>query len=356
MCCLASLASRGSRFVDTTKTPAGLELNVHLGYLLPHHPEIKSLLQKHPKALGVSLVWPCPGDKVWHQAFRGPRLGIETFVADLGNVEQLGWQISGSGFAELPLATRRRLSQWLKLGVGMGFTTKQWDLYENNKATVIGSKLSAALSLQYGIETRLSDAVHLKTGVRFTHFSNGSFALPNLGSNVASLFVGLNYGQLERRSLDRPPTFSAKNSFAVYGGFGLKEVLPPLGKKYGAYVVSTTFDRRVDWKTGFGAVVDVFYNPSLEPRIIESTGEQPSTSQLFQVGMAGTYTLYFDDWELKMMLGAYVVNDLKKLGWMYNRVMIKKPIGERFFVGLGLKFHKTVAENIELGVGVQLGR
>lgn len=341
---------------------------VHGGFVIPHHPEIRSLVTGHARGLGFSYERRCSGQRDWHKAYIEPALMVEGLAMDLGNPEQLGQQYSIVTGIILSLSHQSMVDHRLKMGIGPGYSTKIWDLNTNHESTVVGSRFSSALVLEYSaVVPVLRRGWHLNLGARMTHFSNGAFKMPNLGTNVPSIFIGIWHGETlkfrptgwdpqSRYGGVTPRDSSSRHSFSIFGGTGLREILPPGGPKYQIFTFTGGYDYRVSYKSAFGIFADVVYNQALTP-LIEEVGETvESRADNLRLGLAAGYTLHFDDWHLKFMTGAYLKNEYKKSGWMYNRVTLRKHFASGWFASIGLKTHKTVADHGEWGFGYNFGK
>jgi len=57
----------------------------------------------------------------------------------------------------------------------------------------IGSNLTVFIDLGINSTIRLARKIDLNVGISYTHFSNGSVKLPNLGINVFAPRIGIQY-------------------------------------------------------------------------------------------------------------------------------------------------------------------
>jgi Lipid A 3-O-deacylase (PagL) len=333
----------------------------HYGFIVPHTAGMLHLIQGHSFGGSVQYLRQS-GTKTWENAWHNPQRGFDFTFINTGNARQFGNQFAFSYVMHLPVYRQERvilhpdkpgIRSWIGIGLGAGYATKTWDLRDNTQAAVIGSHLNVALTLQYQIEALSFARGAIRTGIRITHFSNGSYKTPNLGTNNASFVIAylMNEG---RTDPDHRLTLSKRwRPYKTTVGLmsGLKEIQPPLGKKYSASTLSFFHDRRISYKSSFGAGIDLFYNSSLVPLMERYQGEKPNFGRTVQIGIVGGYTMHFNDFELKMQQGFYVKDNWKNDGSFYNRFGLRYFWNSHFYNQLTLKTHFAKADFGELGLG-----
>ncbi|MFM9986017.1 MAG: acyloxyacyl hydrolase [Flavobacteriales bacterium] len=333
----------------------------HFGFIVPHTAGMLHLIQGHSFGGSVQYLRQS-GTKTWENAWHNPQRGFDFTFINTGNARQFGNQFAFSYIMHLPVYRQERVSlhpdkpgirSWIGIGLGAGYATKTWDLRENTQAAVIGSHLNVALTLQYQIEALAFSKGSVRTGIRITHFSNGSYKTPNLGTNNASLVIAY----LLKSSINTErPKFLQKHRWmpmrtTIGAAGGLKEIQPPLGKKYSASTLSFFYDKRISFKSSFGAGLDLFYNSSLVPLMERYQGEKPNFGRTVQVGIVGGYTMHFNDFEFKLQQGFYVKDNWKSDGSFYNRFGLRYFWNNHFYNQLTLKTHFAKADFGELGLG-----
>lgn len=329
---------------------------VHRGFVIPHRPNVLHLIQGHTLGGNISAEWPVKNNRKWVHAFQSPSLGFDVYASSTGNNEQLGSQYALHGFTRLPLGNTR-VQQYLKLGLGLGWATQIWDLENNVRAAVLGSHLNTALALEYGAQWAFSEHLQFSAGLRLEHFSNGAYQLPNLGTNIASVYLGL--GQFCPRTVvaDRPNVdrFSRSRYWEHSASLsaGIKEFDKPLGNKYGVYVLGYSAQHRWTYKSSVIGGLDLFYNRAMRAALDEP--DAPN-SRLLLAGAAVGYGLHFNAMELRMMMGVYVVDPYKGNGNFYHRFGLRYWVNRKLFVKFTLRTHFARADHGELGIGVKLHR
>lgn len=340
-----------------------LAISPHGGFVMPHHKSMAHLIQGHSTGCHVYAKRLVDGTKYWHEAYNMPEQGIDFTFTNTGNPAQLGQQYSLSYLLNLPLNGKRYVEDylritprgyvhWLGLGLGMGYSTKRWDLETNHQAAVLGSQVNVAISLQYSTRLFSFRTGELRAGLRMSHLSNGSFQLPNLGTNNAGVFLSYVAGK-NRASYMKviPMPKFEKNIFSVGVVSGLKEIAPPTGRKYAAVVLSALFERRVSYKSAFGVGLDGLYDSSLRPLIQQRTDELVAPIHVMQLGAVFSYSLFFDRFALKIQQGYYLADAWRINGSLYHRVGLRYNLGHHMYAQLTLKTHFAKADYGELGIG-----
>jgi len=335
----------------------------YFGLIVPHKKEMTHLIQGHSYGLHVNLNKQLI-TKAWHSAYNFPEQGIDLTYIYTGNPEQLGQQVALSYLLNLPLNrknidlkrenSKHRIRHWIGIGIGIGYSSQIWDLKENHQAPVIGSHLNAALIIQYSTRLLQLKKSQIRAGLRITHFSNGAFQIPNLGTNNAGIF-------LSYKILDSPNKYNHRSTFetdykktfrtSIFFGAGLKEIQPPTQTKYAAFTLSLLEERRITYKSSLGIGIDMLYNSSLKT-IQERRGNPNfSANQVWQSGVVLSYTLHLNNFELKMQQGIYIRDKHKLDGLLYHRFGLRYHINNHWFAQLTLKTHFAKADFGEWGFG-----
>jgi len=109
----------------------------HFGFVMPHNPQMKHLIKGHSFGVHTTYLVQMMGDKPWHQHYNYPEMGYDLFFSNTGNLPQLGYQVGASYLMNLSLLRLKKhvnsfdgFNNWLGLGIGLGYSTKTWDLEE----------------------------------------------------------------------------------------------------------------------------------------------------------------------------------------------------------------------------------
>jgi hypothetical protein len=333
------------------------------GFIIPHHQSVTHLIQGHSMGLHVYANRATDGSKFWHWAYNFPECGVDFTAINSGNSRELGDQYSSSYLVNLPLnrgnhlwnkssVSDRKFKHWIGLGIGLGYSSQRWDLESNHQAPMLGSRLNAALSIQYSMRLAAFTFGEFRAGFRVLHFSNGAFQLPNLGTNNAGLFLSYATAKHAHRNVQVPSTpIMEKYMLSLGIAAGMKEILPPNGRKYIASVVSLLGEKRISYKSGLGIGLDLLFDESASYLFEQRMGYRPASSQSIQLGGLISYSLFFDRLSLKMQQGIYMRDAYRLNGLLYHRFGLRYEITRRLFAQLTLKTHFAKADFGEVGIG-----
>lgn len=342
-----------STSVTAQNGPHYLTLESHYGFMVPHRTIIRDVLIDHSYGGTLAAEWKVSGKKRWHHLYKKPVYGLEFCFADLGNPVELGQQFSLSSTIRLPLGKSERMRHHVLTGLGLGYSTVQWDIEENLKGITIGSALNFTLSLGYYLEQPISERVELFGGLRITHLSNGAVSLPNLGTNNVSLVIG---ARLNRRPDFEPenPIFlqylpKQRNIYA-FVTTGIKENSPPGGPTFFVHTASVSYEHRRNWKTSFFVRADVFANTAIRPLLQRDGVATGKGSDILQSGIGVGYAKHFGRLRFDMMMGVYLFNRFEGNGRFYHRFNFRYTITERWLAQVGLKTHLARADHPEVGL------
>lgn len=355
------LSSAGT---DTTGTGWHVVIQPQFGFIIPHRSEMQHLIKGHSCGANLQFLKQTSGKKPWHQAYGLPLHGVDVFFNDTGNRDQLGQQLALSYMVKLALRRQKKTTgkknpffHHLGLGVGVGYQTRTWDLESNYQAQVIGSPLNAALTLEYSVRIVRFKQLGIYAGLRMTHFSNGAFTLPNLGTNNVALQTSFQWGERRIRVGNMiQPQKEVFGEWHVSVAGGLKEITPPNGRKYASIVLSGLYDRRVSVKSSFGTGPDLFFNNAVKALRNRFSEEPQGWEKCAQLGWVLSYGLHFDRMALRIQQGFYLVNTWQADGSYYQRVFLRYRVNDHLSLQIGLKTHFAKADHAELGLGYIFGK
>ena len=324
----------------------------HYGYLWPHRPNAWILVQGHAPAFEVFAERTVHGDRPWHQRYRMPRYGLLVLGTNMANPSRIGTCIGVIPYLRLDLVNGKRSSFGLRFGWGLGYVAKPYDRIENPHQIAIGSGLNIAVQIMPEWRMDLGrTAMHF--GLAVDHWSNGSFAIPNLGLNFLSVAAGVSYALhpppvhmplVDSTAYERP-----YRELLVLGAFSLSETGRALNGR--SPVVSLVAD--ASWRKGHKGVlsagIDVFNKGDLAT--VNASLADASRLSLTQVGVHGGGALLMGRAELLLQIGAYVVTPVPDDAVSYQRIGGRYRIGDHLVAGIALKTHFAAADHWEFGIG-----
>lgn len=336
------------------------------GSIVPHRAEMTPLIQGYSYA--GSIQWmKRPTMPKWRIYQRFPMTGYDLYFSTTGNPKQFGQQLALSYMIYRPYGKHRKC--WYGMGLGLGYSSKIWDLDNNHQAPVISTRLNCALSLhfQYSMFSTLSKE-HL-IGLRMTHMSNGAYQLPNLGTNQFQL----SYTIKPRMEMpkgpmcitDELPVYHGSRCISLHLAAGLKEIYQPLGRKYPVYNLQLNYARMMNYRHRWSVGMDYLYQPGLEKLFEMNSSQSSSPKNWQQWGATLGYQSIFGYTTFSIQQGIYIKTDWKKNGPLYHRLSIRRncmnlakinPFFNRVYITAALYTHWAKADHFEFGCGIDLFR
>ncbi|GAB5538236.1 MAG: hypothetical protein Salg2KO_03390 [Salibacteraceae bacterium] len=331
-----------------------LEARQHRGFIIPHRVGVENLIQGHVNSTELSLEKQVFGEKHWHHVWRFPRVGAAFYYADLANPQQLGFSTALFPYIKFRAVGSDRVRFNIRVGGGIGYLSKTFDVEDNYKNVMIGSHLNIVANLIGDLEVDLTQRLSMSGGLGFMHYSNGAFKIPNLGINIPSSTIGLNYRFGERptmqENLDSIPD-APKYQGVVFGSFGLKENYPIGGVKYPVYAVTLELSKYFGYRSKVIGMVDGFYNTSLNQRLKADSIAVQSDFDIAQLGFMLGYGLVVDRLTMTVGQGVYLRTKYKGDSQFYHRIGVSYLLTNRIAVRWMLKTHFFKADSFEFGIG-----
>jgi hypothetical protein len=324
------------------------------GYIYPHHESFKYFIKDYTSALELNLSKKVSGEKLWHQLYRNPTVGLGYYYVDLGNKEQLGHANAIFPYISVPIVRWKYVSISSKYAAGVAWLSKRFDLIENKYNIAIGSNLNAYLNLNLDIDIRLTKRVYFQTGIGLTHFSNGGTQQPNKGFNIFAFQTGVRL-KLSDNERDTGfmvlPKLERKNEYSVIYAGGVKTLEPARTKKYYVSTLSINAERQVSYKSRLGVGIDIFKDNSRKEYLIGEDIENPAGMDLFYAGGHFSYDLVFGKTSFTVQMGAYFWQKSKSYESVYHRFGLKYRFSKHWMANLTLKTFWAAADFAEWGIG-----
>ncbi|KAA9331611.1 acyloxyacyl hydrolase [Hymenobacter busanensis] len=358
--CVGSIAPAAAQSAEAVK-PGPLIAGAYAqgGFIIAHSPRVKHLVTAHPTGFELNLQRQLNGSAPWHAWYRYPKVGMALVYYDYHN-SILGKSYAASIYLNKTFWRTERQQLSFRLGPGIGYFPNRFDLETNHKNTFVSSALNATIQARAEYDVALTPKVAMLLGVAFNHYSNGATAKPNLGINIPTLIVGLNYHQ-QRNAVPLPlvpgadvPAELGKNFLNVSTSVAFKQRNESDTKLYAVNSVSVIGGRRVNRKSNLLVGLEGFYDRSL---IAEQRDTVPAGRSLQDVKKAGIifgHELLFGRLAFDTHLGFYLYNPYKSNKFYYERIGLKYHFTERLFGAMDLKVHRGAADALEWKIGVKL--
>jgi hypothetical protein len=325
-----------------------LAFNLGSGGFIPHKSSVKHLLGGPAHKFELDYTFRTQGQKDFHQWYKYPYFGIVYAFETSGNPILIGNMHSINLFVGLPLYSGNNPLRF-RMGAGLGYIQKIFDLQNNHKSNAIGSHINSNIQFRFEKDFQLLPSHILKLGIGFSHFSNGSYQKPNLGINFAHFYLGYGFqikkhAPIEHKKVSKKITGENPFQFKVIAGFGIKENVTLLESKYFIGVLTGQLERKINHISSWILSSDNYINYSL----------QNNPKGIFQSGVSVGSMLHFDKVRLGFCVGSYLWNAPSEEETIYNKIMVEYHFSQKLFCQLLLKSHKATADFINLTLGMNI--
>ncbi len=327
--------------------------NYQIGYIIPEYSVVGYTVDSHIQSFDLSFHKEKTGKDIYEQLYHYPQMGLALFYTTLGNREIYGQAFAANYFFRITLISGKKFRLFNRMGIGLGYLTKTFNLEDNYLNVVIGSHLNIHYNLRFGSSYQISDRMSINAGVSLDHYSNGNTNEPNIGLNLLAAYTGLNYRmgkKLERIENDISP-FGHGHTFEVFTSIGAKRTRSFLSNYYVALSTAFEYNYKLSRSVNLGAGIDVFYDSSVKPQL-EAENESISPTDNFQTGVHISQTLVYRNFRFTLQEGLYVglTNQLHHKP-IYSRGILKYYINDNFSVRLAMKSHLHILDYPEIGFG-----
>lgn len=333
-----------------------VQLWYHHGFVFAHQPEIEHLNNMPSRGVQLDVA---PGfmlGRKWWQAYQYGSCGISLLLNQNGPDRTLGTSIGIGPYLETYLWRGQRSSLQIRGTTGITWNSAPFHLYDNPLNPAISSRFSALLQGGLFYEYGLTDHWAIRAGTLVTHYSNGSFEMPNYGLNMPHVSMGVSYRTEATRRYDRDPSqdpdWAKETSIWVVGQAGLAESLPVNGPKFGTFTLSAVAERRVALKSSLTLGADFMANPSLARWVRFQPGWAGASTDA--AGITLGHNLHMGRTILHTQGGLYVYKPFPLYPILYQRVGLSYGLHKRWRAGIMLKLHNFSAETVEAAVQARL--
>lgn len=344
-----------------------LELSYHYGTTIPNSPKFPSL-DGPAQSVRVSFTT-SNRQNFWTSLYRNARLSHSVMYQSLGNDSILGKAISWTPNLTVFLTPRKYRDVFnvnVKMGMGLAYLTRHYDVIRTPTNKAIGSALNFSGMIEATAEVRLAKRLRLQIGGGVMHYSNGGRANPNLGINIPSASVGLRW-DLNVDSLHR-------GDFTVFKGapnWGIDRKWHPFvlytrgilekgfdGPKMPVTVWSAGVWRRFKMKHKFNLGLEYVYNQASLDFQTWAGAASPSRSKATRFCFFAGHELLFGRLGFLTEGGIYLNKHYEQRSWLMARIgfnlYLRNPytVGPgQFQVGVHIRTYFGEAEFVEFSTG-----
>ena len=346
-------------------------------FLRGNNSEVRTM--NHAFTAKVKYAFAPPPGSMEAARYKGVYQGVGLAWHDLN--PQLGHPLSLFLFQGATIKTLApRLSLDYEWNLGLAYGWKKYDAVSNPDNRVIGSRMTAHISVDFYLRYRLSKQWDLNLGASVTHYSNGNTSIPNAGLNIAGLKVGAAYYFRERGRVGAPPSSrpsppSSKRwtwDLTLYGAWKRKGLETEAGSyaipgKYGVVGVNVNPLYRINRWLNVGPSLDASYDASANLEFDIPTGDrfqEPTEADVrmapwyrrVALGLSGRVEFTMPYFTINFGIGHNIVNaQTDDLKGFYEILALKVHILRKTYVHIGYSLYDFYyPNNLMLGLGVHL--
>ncbi len=329
---------------------------VNNGIILVHRSNISHLVKGNPTIYELNIGKSSSGNKLWQIENNLPDIGISLQCIDFKNPLQLGYALTASPYIEIPLnKTPKILRPIIRLCWGLTYITKSYDSNENKENIAIGSHFNSFVQFRCFWRFKLSNLLRIEPGITFTHASNGKAKNPNLGINVASLNLGLNYAIQSKANqsipkIDSSTKAKSKNEVIFFTaiGFNQKNIASPSLK---TFVYSFAYQRNLRNSHKYVLGIDVFYDQNYLIDYENVFKNKAQGIDQLRMSIKLGYSYNVGRLSFPFELGYYFFQKTNPDELIVNRLGVRYYSKTGLIAHFGLRTHFAVAYNFEYGLG-----
>ena len=327
----------------------------YLGYTLSPYERISNL-EAHTMAGELLVSRATFGKNKWEQIHAYPRIGIALDYINLGKPDLTGQAIALIPHMRWAFIKSNNTEIGLRFGIGGGYLTKTFNINTDYKNKAISTPVNAAIQLNGEFTQRLCKNLELNAGLGLTHFSNGSWRLPNSGLNVPAVFVGLNYIMCKTQVFVRRPVEELmppkKTYFYAYSALSFETRGWNRDRHYTIYSLSACYGKQVSPISKLGIGFDFFYDPTIITDAVDNIIPSKNINDNLQGGIKIEHELTIGKLGFISNFGVYVYHRSPDTGPVYQILGLKYNVRPHVFCGVFLKTFFASADFFQMAVGM----
>ena len=342
----------------------GIEVNPFVGKVIKHN-YIFPPQPKFIEGIDINILKQTDGSQAWQQQRNYPLVGVGLAYINYKIDSVYGRCVGIYPVWQFPIIKKKNVEWTWRAGFGVGYISRRferngtWDTVNN----LVGSRINNLTMLSTDFRYHVNDQLSFQAGFTFSHVSNGSFRLPNLGINTYAAHIGVRYfpvsSQVDRvaRNYDRLP-----NRWLVHARFsiGYNEFQVPDGPHYPVYLGSVFVSRRYAGKNKVyagvgGAYYSSVYNFLRNNEVLVGKEKQNSWEGSVFVGnefLIGRFGLVLEVGVPFKRTYLAEDFDIEKLGYKYYILQREKGPVKELTIHTFIKAVNLEASVIEFGTGI----
>ncbi len=347
-------------------TGIGVEQNIKWGSMLKHSEKFTGPVSNNVWGYELHLLQQTYGKSIWQQRRNFPLIGLAFNYMNYGYNDIYGSVLGLSPTITLNLLKYKNFSWTFRAGFGLGYVTKYYQRppAPSQQNAAIGGHLNNVSPLSTDIRWTLNERIALHAGFFFTHVSNASIQIPNLGINTYGAQIGVRYfpltAQPNRIIRDHVDTWRNQYGVQVRTSVGFKEVGSYGGPRYQSYLLGIQGYKLYQSKNRvyFGAEyqyhqqVYAFHKSNFESKA-------KARSEAGQLAIHLGHEFIIGRFGIIGQLGYYIkdveersIPLYQKIGTQFYIMQRDKGFIKHLYANILLKTHLANAEMAEIGIGM----
>ena len=351
---LQASAQRDSVNVNSRKDPLYIGIKYQYGDILAHSTDIEPISGTNPWGLSIEASQLKIKDKSWQNCNCYSKVGFSFSYTNFANPDVLGNAYSLIFFLEPLITYRRRLHLSFRAGMGIAYLNNTYDEIENPTNLFYSTSFSFPLLVNLSMNYKIAPEWNANLSVFYNHISNGGIQQPNKGINYPTIALGVDYILFQKPlPVRKKVKTSTKFPWRPYVGiFGTTRSVSDSTNESGNRKLTIGLNGGVIKRLGKIYAINLGVEASYDGSHREKrklTGEDYKT-YIFSL-MAGN-NLQFGRYQFSQQFGIYAVRPAPNNRRIFQRYALDYQLTELLKVGISLKAHGHVAQNIDVRVGM----
>jgi len=328
--------------------------NYYPGFLVAHREDSKNLeAHTHGFELQISKQ---QSVQPWAGFYKKPEIYMGLLYMNLGTPDLVGNAFAAMPGIETSLKSFSHSEIRIRFSTGLAYLTKKFDIYDNRRNQAIGSHINGVMQGFATWETHMPDNPwHLQIGFGLTHFSNGSYRVPNLGVNMPSLYVGGNY-LIEQKPHRNPIKDTLTNKeWQFYTAYGFKERSLTNTTGFHIWNIGATRIKQINLKRSWRFGSDIYIDKT--HHFIDYPDEPLtglSLPDMMEFGVYAGHQLLISRVYFITDIGFYPYKPSSNKFITYQRLGFNYHFNQHGYILAALKTHFGIADHFTWGFGYRL--
>ncbi|WP_462280303.1 acyloxyacyl hydrolase [Salinivirga cyanobacteriivorans] len=328
------------------------------GGILRHSDELPAIGQKRINGLTLTIGKLHTSKNKWLQCFCYPYIGAGIAVYDHGDPDVLGQSINPFLFAAPYSNSDGKLHFIPRGGAGFSYVTKTYEEKNNPQNIFFSTKLSFFLQLHLSLRYDITPKLQWQSSLSYNHISNGGLKQPNKGMNFITVNSGFNYyiHEPDIPGYSTDPNFFKDKKRWQYGAtcfYSMKVANKTNNFErencpiYGCNLTLGYFIPKFSYlNLGIEYIADTYIRNLLNRNQIDKDFQR--------LAIITGHTANFGKLSFVTDLGWYIYSPYKAMDPVYQHYRLTYNFGKKWFLGVGLKAHRHVAELMMINTGITL--